>query len=135
MYSLYMKMFYSIFNESKFPLDKFKGGTPNLVTGTYPPPSILPPPPKPPSYNQGKISSSHFLQVSNGRTTKDQELYLTEFPTKFSQQLQHNVILLIDSQNRLPKTYVEILYTFCLENGLQMNLSVRSKYLIILDLC
>lgn len=54
---------------------------------------------------------------------------------QFSQQLQHNVILLIDNQNRLPKTYAEILYTFCLENGLQMNLSVRSKYLIILNLC
>ena len=31
-----------------------RGGTPILVTGTYPPPSILPPPPKPPSYYQGK---------------------------------------------------------------------------------
>ena len=55
-------MFYSIFNESKFPLDKFKGGTPNLVTGTYPPPSILPPPPNHQATTREKFPAVTFYK-------------------------------------------------------------------------
>ena len=50
-----------------------RGGHPSLLlVPTHPPLSSSSPPPQPPSYYQGKISSRHFLQVSNGRTAKDQ---------------------------------------------------------------
>ena len=115
-----------------------RGGTPILVTGTYPPPSYPPSSPPPPNHQattREKFPAVTFYKYQMEGQLRIRGVVFDRVSHQFSQQLQHNVILLIDNQNRLPKTYAEILYTFCLENGLQMNLSVRSKYLIILNLC
>ena len=113
-----------------------RGGHPSLLlVPTHPPLSSSSPPPNHQATTREKFPAITFYKYQMEGQLRIRGVVFDRVSHQFSQQLQHNVILLIDSQNRLPKTYVEILYTFCLENGLQMNLSVRSKYLIILDLC